>query len=76
MVKNSKIAKYDGEIEFDDLMESVTFTVGTVGKMKNSYVLNFHGKTKTFKDTDEIVPYVENVLHIKVTYGEAFDFDA
>ena len=75
MVKNSKIDKYYGEIEFDDLMECVKY-IGTIGLVKKPYILDFNGKTIAFKDTAEVVPYVANQLHIKVTRGEAYDFNA
>lgn len=67
--------KYDGEIEFDDLMETVDY-IGTVGIVKKPYILTLNGIEKAFADTTSIVPYVEKHLKIKVTYGEAFDFDA
>lgn len=66
--------KYDGEIEFDDLMETVDY-IGTNYSDK-PYILTLNGIEKAFADTTSIVPYVEKHLKIKVTYGEAFDFDA
>lgn len=73
-MKKKKIV-YDGEIEFANLIKNVKY-IGTGGNVKKPYVLNFHGETVSFKGTKEVVTYVETVLHIKVTYGEAYDFNA
>ena len=73
----AKRKMYDGEIEFDDLMEYVNF-VGTVGGryIKKPYILELNGTTKYFEDTSDVVPFVEEHMNIKVTHGEAHDFNS
>jgi len=51
------------EIDFEDLMED---HVSYVEQLLKPYKLELNGVEKFFKDTNEIVPYVQDVLKIKV----------
>jgi hypothetical protein len=58
---------FSNTIDFDDLMKRVQYS----HKIINApYVLDFENKQYCFKDSNEVIPYVEGELGILVTYGD------
>ena len=52
-------------VHFEELMECVVYVDC---KVNDLYLLNLDGKTHKFKNTEDIVPFVEKELSYKVIF--------
>jgi hypothetical protein len=64
---DKKTSKRDKTVDFDKLMNNVRFVDTPVGGI---YLLQFDGMRARFKDTDEVIPYMNDHGYVVTLNGE------